>query len=130
MLCGFSHVMLYVHDVQRAADWYAENLGFTPKFISGHHYGIMVHERMHLRLDLHPDRHGGHNVGHGAQVYFFVENLDEAMMKLRDKKVEVGEPRREANSPRFCSFKDCEGNVLGLTERRLGEGTTHPKETV
>ena len=69
MLTSFSHVMMYVNDISRAAKWYEDILGFKPVMLAAPHYGIMSHPQLNFRLDLHPDRQKN-KVGGGAQVYF------------------------------------------------------------
>jgi predicted enzyme related to lactoylglutathione lyase len=118
MLKAFSHVMLYVHDVARAAKWYADNLGFKPRMVAAPHYAILQHDGMKFRLDLHPDKSTSHNVGNGAQTYFATDSIDADVQALRAKGVKVEDPRSESGSPRFCNFTDSEGNILGLTEAR------------
>jgi len=55
MLTAFSHVMMYVNDLDRAAKWYQSVLGFRVKFLASPHYGSLMHDGMKFRLDLHPD---------------------------------------------------------------------------
>lgn len=111
----YSHIMLYVNDMERAAGWYRNVLGFAVQYMAAPHYATLRHESMDLRLDLHPDP-GGHNVGHGAMIYFTDPDLDAAVALLRRQGVHVSEPRSRGNSPRFTEFVDSEGNVLGLYE--------------
>jgi len=40
MLTSFSHVMMYVNDVARAAKWYEDILGFKPVMVMAPHYGM------------------------------------------------------------------------------------------
>lgn len=115
MLTGFSHVMMYVRDFDRAAKWYESTLGFKPVMLHSPHYGIIHHPTLNLRLDLHPD-HGKNKVGGGPQVYFVTDDIDAEVRSLRSKGVSCDDPRAEANSPRFAGFRDSEGNELGLTE--------------
>jgi catechol 2,3-dioxygenase-like lactoylglutathione lyase family enzyme len=114
MLKGFSHVMLYVQDVDRAAKWYQQHLGFKPRQLYAPHYGILFHDGMKFRLDLHPAKPDSDNIGHGPLVYFTCDDLDATVAALRGAGVSVQDPRSEGGSPRFTEFKDGEGNVLGL----------------
>lgn len=111
----FSHVMLYVKDMDRAARWYQEVLGFGVQYLAAPHYAALRHDAMHFRLDLHPDPQGT-NVGHGSMLYFFAPNLDAAVAMLREKGMIVSDPRRRGDSPSFTEFADSEGNPLGLYE--------------
>jgi predicted enzyme related to lactoylglutathione lyase len=115
MAFQFSHVMVYVKDMDRAALWYQEALGFVVKYLAAPHYASLWQESMKLRLDLHPDPQGS-NVGHGSMIYFTAADLDEAVAFLRDRGITVSDPRRRGDSPRFTEFADSEGNPLGLYE--------------
>src|SRR2546423_9601026 len=116
MLTRFSHVMMYVYDLDRAVKWYTEILGFRIQFVAPKHYASLFHERMKCRLDLHPTSAGNPNVGHGPIAYFSTDDIDRDVAELRGKGVTVEDPRTEGSSPRFCGFKDSEGNWLGLEE--------------
>lgn len=117
-LAGLSHVMLYAHDVARAAKWYGDTLGFKTRALYGPHYGILFHDPMKLRLDLHPTKRGETTyICRGPIVYFATDDIDAMVAELRSKSVKCEDPRSESGSPRFTSFTDSEGNVLGLTEK-------------
>ena len=115
MLTSFSHVMMYVNDLDRAAKWYQSVLGFRVKFLASPHYGSLMHDGMKFRLDLHPDNGKG-RVGVGPQTYFVTDDIDAEVKRLRSAGVKVDDPRSESGSPRFAGFHDSEGNELGLTE--------------
>ena len=116
MLKRFSHVMMYVTDLDRAVSWYGEHLGFTPRFVAPGAYASLHHENLGSRLDLHPTEADGRDVGFGPIPYFEVTKLDEFLAALRARGVRVGAPRREGNSPRFVTVWDSEGNAIGLEE--------------
>lgn len=116
MISALSHLMIYVHDVARAARWYGEHLGFEVRFLAGEHYGSLHHPGLKFRLDLHPCTDHPQDVGHGALVYFCATDLDATVAALRSRGVKVSDPRSESGSPRFCSFQDSEGNHIGLSE--------------
>jgi predicted enzyme related to lactoylglutathione lyase len=111
----FSHVLIYVKDMERAAKWYEDVLGFNVKHMSAPNYATLYHGPMSLRLDLHPDP-SGQNVGRGSMVYFASADLDGTIATLREQNVTVSEPRQRGESPRFTEFADSEGNPLGLYE--------------
>lgn len=111
----FSHVMLYVNDMDRAARWYRDVLGFDVQYLAAPHYASLRYEQMKLRVDLHPDPQG-QNVGRGSMLYFSAVDLDAAVTSLRERGVTVSDPRRRGDSPRFTEFADSEGNPLGLYE--------------
>lgn len=111
----FSHVMLYVKDMERAAKWYQDVLGFGVQYLAAPHYASLRHEAMKLRLDLHPDPQDA-NAGRGAMVYFSAPDLDAAVAFFREKGVTVSDPRKRGDSPRFTELADSEGNPIGLYE--------------
>jgi catechol 2,3-dioxygenase-like lactoylglutathione lyase family enzyme len=118
MLTGFSHVMMYVRDLDRAAAWYVEKLGFGVRFKVPQAYASLFHEGIQCRLDLHPTEGEGKDVGWGPIPNFAVDDLEGALAKLQAMGVKTSEPRQEGESPRFASFWDSEGNALGLEESR------------
>ena len=120
MLLGFSHVMMYADDLARAAKWYQDTLGFKLRFLDAKHYGMLHHDGMKFDLHLHPNRPDarGGKPGVGGQIYFFTDNIDMEVDALRAKGVSIDKPRSEGGSPRFSSFRDSEGNELGLSEKK------------
>ncbi|HEY3319429.1 MAG TPA: VOC family protein [Planctomycetota bacterium] len=116
MFIRFSHVMMYVTDLDRAVKWYSGILGFTPNFVAPGCYASLRHDKMGCRIDLHPTEAGGKDVGFGPIPNFAVTNLDETLEALKAQGVKVGQPRREGGSPRFVTIWDSEGNALGLEE--------------
>jgi predicted enzyme related to lactoylglutathione lyase len=114
MFSGFSHVMLYVNDIDRATKWYQEKLDFKADFASPHYASLQLQE-IGFRLDLHPTGVDSNEVGYGAITYFKVKNINEAVAKLKGKDIRVGEPKTEGGST-FATFWDSEGNALGLLE--------------
>ena len=115
MALAFSHVQIYVHDLKRAMRFYQRVLGFLPDYVADPHYARLRNDAMQLVIALHHADDAA-EVGHGAVAYLKSEQFDETIRELREQKVEVGEPRREGDSPRFTSFKDSEGNFWGLEE--------------
>jgi|SRR4051812_763924 predicted enzyme related to lactoylglutathione lyase len=115
MSLSFSHVQLYVHDLKRAMRFYQRVLGFLPGYTAEPHYAQLRNDAMQFTIALHLSK-GGDDVGRGPVPYLKSEQFDETIRELREAKVEVSEPRREGESPRFTSFKDSEGNVWGLEE--------------
>lgn len=115
MFDRFSHVMLYVNDIQRALAFYKGTLGFAANFESPH-YASLWHDAMKCRLDLHASEANSRDVGFGPMPYFAARDFDGALARLKAAGVKVGQPRREGDSPRFVTFWDSEGNALGLEE--------------
>lgn len=116
MLKHFSHVMLFVTDVERAVAWYGAHLGFEPLFVVPGHYASLRNDSIGCRLDLHPTETAGRDVGFGPMPYFAVEHMDTFLSTLKAAGVRTGEPRREGNSARFVTIWDSEGNAIGLEE--------------
>ncbi len=114
MFTGLNHVMMWVEDLERALRWYKEKLGCQELFVHVPHYAALRLEEADLRIDLHPAK-DGKNVGFGPIPYLKVADLDAALATLAARGVEVGEPQQEGPA-RFSSFKDSEGNVLGISQ--------------
>jgi predicted enzyme related to lactoylglutathione lyase len=115
MALSFSHVQIYVHDLKRAMRFYQRVLGFLPDYVAEPHYAQLRNDAMQFTIALHA-AHSPDDVGKGTVPYLKSDQFDEAIRGLREQKVEVDEPRREGDSPRFTSFKDSEGNLWGLQE--------------
>ena len=120
MLKRFSHVMVYVTDLDRAMKWYVDALGFKVNYASVPHYASMHHPALQLRVDLHPDPKK-ENVGRGAMLYFAADDLDKTVAELRNRGIQVSDPRSRGDSPRFTEFADSEGNPIGLYEDKAAE---------
>jgi len=118
MLTKFSHVMLWVEDLDRAVKFWEQTFGFGRRFVAPGHYAVLHHQGMNFPLHLHPAKKGDPNIGHGPQVYFISDQLDDEVKRLRAAGITITDPRSETGSPRFSEFKDSEGNAIGLTESR------------
>ena len=116
MLTRFSHVMLFVTDLDRAVAWYGQHLGFEPRFVVPGQYASLHNKAIDVRLDLHPTETAGRDVGFGPMPYFAVEHMDTFLATLKSAGVRAGEPRREGGSTRFVTIWDSEGNAIGLEE--------------
>ena len=116
MFVKYSHNMLYAKDLQRAVNFYNEKLGFSVAFHIPNSFASLYHNEMKCRIDLHPSEADCKDVGFGAIIYFSTNDIIRDLAALKTKGISVTEPRREGSSPRFASFKDSEGNVLGLEE--------------
>jgi predicted enzyme related to lactoylglutathione lyase len=115
MALSFSHVQIYVHDFKRAMRFYQRVLGFLPDYVAEPHYARLRNDAMQFSIALHASNSPA-EVGHGPTPYLKSDQFDETIRELREQKVQVDEPRREGDSPRFTSFKDSEGNIWGLQE--------------
>src|ERR1700759_180797 len=115
MALTFSHIQLYVHDLSRAMRFYQRVLGFMPGYVAEPEYAALRNDAMQFSIALHK-AHEASDVGNGPIPYLLSDELDETIRELREKKVQVDDPRREGDSPRFTTFKDSEGNDWGLQE--------------
>jgi catechol 2,3-dioxygenase-like lactoylglutathione lyase family enzyme len=116
MLERFSHVMMYVNDLNRAVAWYVDKLGFKVSFVVPEAFASLRHEGMRCRVDLHPSEAQGRDVGFGPIPYFATDSFDATLAQLAAAGVKMGTPRREGGSPRFVTLWDSEGNALGIEE--------------
>ena len=116
MFESFSHVMMYVTDLDRATTWYTDVLGFTVGYSAPGQYASLKHESSGVRLDLHPTDDAS-QVGKGPLPNFDVSDLDAALTTLKEKGVTIGEIT-DIGHVRFCDFNDSEGNSLQFQEAR------------
>src|SRR5213592_4932896 len=107
MALSFSHVQIYVHDLKRAMRFYQRVLGFLPGHVAEPHYAQLCNNAMQFTIALHAAQDED-AVGRGPMPYLKSDQFDETIRELRELKVQVEEPRREGESPRFTSFKDSE----------------------
>ncbi len=112
----FSHIMLYVADLERAVDWYCKTLGFTPNFVVPNIFASLRHDDWGCRVDLHPSEADGKDVGHGPIPYFLVDDIEATLASLKEAGVKVGPVKQEGDSPLFASIWDSESNALGLEQ--------------
>ncbi len=115
MFSGFSHVMMWVDDIERAHRWYIEKLGCVENFSAIPHYASLRQEQAGVRIDLHPTGAEGKDVGFGPMPYFEVTDLDAALKEFAAKGVKTGEAKEEGGA-RFATIWDSEGNALGLQQ--------------
>jgi predicted enzyme related to lactoylglutathione lyase len=116
MFSGFSHVMLYVADFDRALKWYTEKLGCKLNFSHAPYYASLRQEEAGLSIGLHPTEAAEKDVGFGPIPYFKVTDIEATLKELAAKGIKVGEAKSEGGSARFATFWDSEGNALGLQE--------------
>ena len=115
MFNGFSHVMLWVIDFDRALEWYTETLGCQVLFSAAPHYAALRLEEAGVTLALHPSETDGKDVGHGPMPYFKTDNIEETLKGLEAKGVKVGKVQQEGPT-KFATFWDSEGNALGVQQ--------------
>lgn len=113
MFTGFSHIMMWANDMERAHKWYIEKLGCVENFAHLPHYASLRLDDAGIRIDLHPTGAEGKDVGHGPTPYFQVADVAASLKTFTDKDVKVGEIQNEGGHV-FATIWDSEGNALGL----------------
>jgi predicted enzyme related to lactoylglutathione lyase len=113
MFNGFSHVMMWVNDMDRALAWYQEKLDAKVNFSHAPHYASL--SIAGTRIDLHPTGAQGKDVGFGPMPYFAVSDVDATLRELTSRGVKTGEAQTEGGH-RFATFWDSEGNALGVQQ--------------
>jgi catechol 2,3-dioxygenase-like lactoylglutathione lyase family enzyme len=106
-------ITLCVSDIERSKRFYEQTLGLNKKYeyssyvgfqCGGVEIGLRPKENLRIGKD-------------GISIQFFVDNVDEAYSKLRDKGVEFTvKPHNEPWGGRQAGFQDPDGNMLELTE--------------
>ncbi len=114
MIKGLSHIMLYSVKHAESVKWYCDKLGFEVDYNAPGEYCSLHHATMG-RLALHATKDAS-DCGCGPLPYFLVDDIHATVKELRALKIEVGEPRKEGESPYFTQFKDLDGNLIGLEE--------------
>jgi len=109
---GLRTAVYYVHDIQKARDWYSSVLGQQPYFDEPFYVGFNV---AGFELGLHPDE--GRSKGEGHAAYWGVDNAETALQKL----LELGATENEGvqdvgGGIKVATVKDPFGNVLGIIE--------------
>jgi glyoxylase I family protein len=116
---GVHHVSLNVRDAAESVTFYTEVLGLTlrddrPDFSFGGAWLDLGAQQVHLLEIAVPDDVGQHFAIH-------VADLDAAVTNLRQRGVEVSEPKPVATS-RQCFLHDPSGNRIELHEPSITSG--------
>lgn len=115
MLLGLDHVVLFVHDLERAKRFYRDTLGLRLVVDLPDFAGVVAGGQM---IGLHPTETSGADVGRGPIPYFRVEDMTAALEQLRRCGVAVHSgPLRVPSGEYIATIHDPEGNALGLVER-------------
>jgi lactoylglutathione lyase len=113
VIAGLQTIVLFVSDVERAARFYRDQLGLEQVYESE---GRLALQCGPVRLLLHPTEEparGGSNV----ELYFQVEDVDEAVSRLRADGVGVLlEPTDEPWGERNAGILDPDGYPIYLTQ--------------
>ena len=116
---GVHHVSINVRDAAESVTFYTEVLGLTqrddrPDFGFGGAWLDLGAQQVHLLEIAVPDDVGQHFAIH-------VADIDLSVAGLRDKGIEVSDPKPVASS-RQCFLRDPSGNLIELHEPAITPG--------
>ena len=116
---GVHHVSINVRDAAESVTFYTEVLGLTqrddrPDFGFGGAWLDLGAQQVHLLEIAVPDDVGQHFAIH-------VADIDASVADLRDKGIEVSDPKPVASS-RQCFLRDPSGNLIELHEPAITPG--------
>jgi len=110
-LTAVERVILYVRDAERSARWYSKTLGIPVRHQDP---GWVELETKGVTVCLHGGRKHGPSPDAGS-IGFRVENFDAAYRALKLREVPgLGEPFSPCGGVRCVSFRDLDGNALGI----------------
>lgn len=113
-LSTLQRIILYVRDTERAARWYTETLGIPVRFKDR---GWVELETEGVTLCLHGGRKRA-AVEDQPSVGFKVKDFEAAFRSLKLREVPgLGEPFSPCEGVRCLSFRDPDGNQLGIEGR-------------
>ena len=122
MIKGIEHIGIAAKNSTVLKDWYVDVFGMTVTRDNGKG-GYFIADKNGTEIEIYPaereERSECSNLTAGIRhIAFAVDNFDAEYKKLKEKNVEfVGEPIiKEKYSNLF--FKDIEGNLLHIIERR------------
>lgn len=104
-------VFLWVREFKRMREFYHETLGLPIAFENPHFAELRAG---HVSVALHGEREP-HVRGNGWHMEFVVDNIDAVVSRLSRRGVSV-DPVRDETFGRIASFRDPEGNEIGLEE--------------
>ena len=117
----FGNVTVYVSDLDRAVKFYTQTLGLESKMHIPKHYAQV--EGPGITIGLHPEGRNpsGSNSprpGHSERLLigFSVENLEEAVGKLKERGVKFSKVNDNDKEIRLAYFTDPDGNPLYLAQ--------------
>ena len=111
VLTAVRRVILYVRDTERSARWYSETLGIP---VRSKNPGWVELETEGVTLCLHGGRTRA-AVEDQPSVGFKVKDFDGAYKSLQLREVPgLGEPFSPCDGVRCLSFRDPDGNELGI----------------
>jgi catechol 2,3-dioxygenase-like lactoylglutathione lyase family enzyme len=110
---GLQTIVLFVSDVERAARFYRDELGLDQVYASEDRLALSCGP---IRLLLHPSEEPARGVSN-VELYFQVDDVDEAVSRLRARGVGVlVEPTDEPWGERDAGVLDPDGYPVYLTQ--------------
>ena len=109
----FETVFLWTCDFRRMREFYRETLGLPVDYENPHFAAFRAGAGT---ITLHAEREA-HTRGDSWHMEFIVKDIDAVAGELGRRGVEVS-PIREESFGRIASFRDPEGNEIGLEEPR------------
>lgn len=123
---GIHHIAIITGDYEKSKDFYTRVLGFTileetfRKERNSYKLNLAINGKYQVELFSFPDykERASFPEAKGLRhLAFAVEDLEQAVIKLREEKIEVQEMREdEITGKRFCFFYDPNGQPLELYE--------------
>lgn len=114
MLLRFSHIMIYSQKHTESVRWYCEKLGYEIDYNAPDAYASL-HHKLFGRLAIHASD-STNSIGKGPMPYLLCDDIEQTIKEMKAKGIDVSEPHREGESPRFADFKDLDGNLWGIEE--------------
>jgi hypothetical protein len=100
---------LPVADYARSAEWYERFLGSEPSFLPNATEAVWeLAERRYVYIVERP-----HHVGHAVHT-LFVKDLDALVREIADRGIEPAERETYSNGVRKVTYRDPDGNEIGL----------------
>lgn len=118
MFLKFSHITLYAHNLDRAIAWYQEKLGFEASSVVPSQVASLRHRELRVSFDLEQIPQGEKLGKFGPVPYLDTPDLDQVIAVLKRRGVKCRKPAAPKGGPRYSSFHDSEGNLLGLEEAK------------
>jgi len=98
-----------VSDLDQALGWYEQLLGSAPSFLPNDIEAVWeVGEHRYVYIELRP-AHAGH-----ALHTLFVDDLDARVQGIADRGLEPAERETYSNGVRKVTYRDPDGNEIGL----------------
>ncbi len=107
-----------VGDYQRARDWYARLLGSDPSFLPNDTEAVWeLAEHRYLFIEVRPE-HAGH-----AMHTIFLDDFDTRVREMAGRGIEPALQETYENGVRKATYRDPDGNEIGLGGAPLSAGT-------